>query len=112
LIWINDWDFSWQSFYQFATPMKLTAGTRLVLEGLHDNSTANPRNPHNPPKRIVWGEETANEMTVAIMEFVPVNESDLGKFVSGTKGRVLSAIRGQATTRRRADSEPTTESNR
>jgi hypothetical protein len=94
LIWIDDWDFNWQSFYQFAAPMKLSAGTRLVLEGLHDNSTNNPRQPANPPKRVTWGEETANEMTVAILEFMPANESDFGKFATGMRGRVLSAIRG------------------
>jgi hypothetical protein len=94
LLWINDWDFNWQSFYQYTAPMKLTAGTRLVLEGLHDNSTKNPRNPHNPPKQVIWGEETANEMTVAILEFIPADEDDLQKFTTETRGRVLSAIRG------------------
>jgi hypothetical protein len=98
LLWINDWDFNWQSFYQFTAPMKLAAGTRVVMEGLHDNSTANPRNPSNPPKRVTWGEETANEMTVAILEFIPANESDLGKFTSAMRGRVLSAIRGAPAT--------------
>jgi hypothetical protein len=94
LLWINDWDFNWQNFYQFTTPKKLPAGTRLILEGVHDNSAANPRNPHNPPTRVTWGEETANEMTVAILEFIPSNESDLKKFTASMQGRVLSAIRG------------------
>ncbi len=26
LVWINDWDFNWQGFYQYETPVKLPAG--------------------------------------------------------------------------------------
>lgn len=93
LLWINDWDFNWQSFYQFTSPVKLPAGTKIVMEAVHDNSAANARNPNRPPKQVVWGEETSNEMTVAIIQTVPVNEVDGAKLAPTLRNRMLGMIR-------------------
>ena len=95
LLWINDWDFNWQNFYEYAEPVKLPAGTRIVLTAIHDNSADNIRNPSNPPQRVTWGEQTANEMTAALVQFIPVNESDLPQMVEANKRRIISAIRAQ-----------------
>jgi mono/diheme cytochrome c family protein len=92
LLWINDWDFNWQNFYQYAEPVKLPAGTRLLMEALHDNSAENFRNPSNPPIRVTWGEETTNEMSVAILQLVPVNESDLPKLHQALGRRILGGF--------------------
>jgi len=92
LIWINDWDFNWQSLYQCDPPVRLPAGTKVVLEGIHDNSAGNVRNPHNPPQRVTFGEQTANEMTAALIQLVPVHESDLPKMAEANKRRVISGI--------------------
>jgi hypothetical protein len=92
LIWINDWDFNWQSLYQCNPPVRLAAGTKLVLEAIHDNSAANFRNPNNPPQRITFGEQTSNEMTAALIQFVPVHESDLAKMLETNKRRIVSSI--------------------
>ncbi len=92
LIWINDWDFNWQSLYQCDPPVKLPAGTKIVLEGTHDNSAANFRNPNNPPQRITFGEQTSNEMTAALIQLVPVHESDLAKMTEANKRRIVSGI--------------------
>jgi hypothetical protein len=86
----------WQTFYLFATPPKLKAGTRIVLEGIHDNSEDNIRNPSSPPKRVVWGEETSNEMTVALLQFIPVREADLAQLRLALRGRILSAIKASS----------------
>jgi mono/diheme cytochrome c family protein len=91
LIWINDWDFNWQGLYQYAAPITLKSGTRLVLECVHDNSADNPRNPSNPPKRVTWGEQTTDEMSVAILQLVPHKESDLAALAS-LRGRIVGAI--------------------
>ncbi|MGE3409196.1 MAG: EF-hand domain-containing protein [Pirellulales bacterium] len=77
LLRIDDWDFNWQSSYQYVQPVRLAAGTRLVLEGIHDNSADNFRNPFNPPRRITWGEQTTNEMSLAFLQVVPVDEASL-----------------------------------
>jgi len=95
LLWINDWDFNWQSFYQYATPMKLPAGTRIVLEATHDNSADNVRNPSQPPERVVWGEQTTNEMTVAILQMVPQQGTELPKLIGAQRQRLLSIIQAQ-----------------
>jgi hypothetical protein len=92
LIWINDWDFNWQSLYQCEPPVRLPAGTKVVLEAIHDNSAANVRNPNNPPQRVTFGEQTSNEMTAALIQFVPVNESDLAKMIEPNKRRIVSSI--------------------
>lgn len=92
LLWINDWDFSWQSFYQFAEPVKLPAGTRVVLEGVHDNSAENPRNPFHPPRQVTWGEQTSNEMSLATLQLVPTSEGDLAQLGDGQKRRFVGGI--------------------
>lgn len=92
LIWINDWDFNWQSLYQCEPAVRLPAGTKVILEGVHDNSAANIRNPNNPPLRVTFGEQTANEMTAALVQLVPVHESDLAKMTEANKRRIISGI--------------------
>jgi tetratricopeptide (TPR) repeat protein len=43
----------------------------------YDNSAANPRNPHVPPQRIVWGQNTSNEMGDLWLQVVPRTSDDL-----------------------------------
>lgn len=62
LIWIRNWDFNWQGDYQYARPPRLPAGTQLVMRYTYDNSTNNPANPNNPPRRVQWGPQTSDEM--------------------------------------------------
>ena len=97
LLWINDWDFSWQSLYQLVTPVTLAAGTRIVMEGVHDNSADNFRNPSVPPRRVTWGEQTTNEMTVAILQVVPANEEDIPKLRNTIRPRIMGGIFAGAT---------------
>ena len=62
LVDITDWDYNWQETYWFKKPLDLKAGTRLEIEAIFDNSSKNPNNPSNPPKRVMFGEQTTNEM--------------------------------------------------
>jgi len=62
LLWIKDWDFSWQDSYYFKTPFALPKGTRIDTELIYDNSDGNIRNPSSPPKRVRWGRESFDEM--------------------------------------------------
>lgn len=66
LIRINDWDFNWQINYGYRKPLELPKGTKLTIRAVYDNSTDNPRNPSNPPKRVTWGEQTTDEMFLMI----------------------------------------------
>lgn len=62
LIWIRDWDFNWQGQYLYVKPVRLPKGTTIVVDAWLDNSAKNPLNPHSPPQRVGWGEQTQDEM--------------------------------------------------
>jgi hypothetical protein len=62
LIRIDDWDFNWQGFYWFRTPVALPVASWIELTAAWDNSEQNPRNPNKPPRDVYWGERTVDEM--------------------------------------------------
>jgi hypothetical protein len=70
LIYIDDWDFNWQTFYYFREPVPLPPGTRLELRAVFDNSAKNPRNPFDPPREVRFGEQSTDEMCLAVLGFV------------------------------------------
>jgi hypothetical protein len=92
LMWIDDWDFNWQAYYQYAEPVKLPAGTRVTMDAVHDNSADNFRNPNNPPARVKHGEQTTDEMSAVLIQLVPVRESDLDQMMAANKKRIFSSI--------------------
>jgi hypothetical protein len=67
LVYIDDWDFNWQGFYEYEEPVPLKFGDRVKLTCVFDNSIDNPRNPNNPPKAVGWGEGTEDEMCLAFL---------------------------------------------
>lgn len=71
LLSINDWDFNWQTYYQYATPVRLPAGTRVDARWTFDNSADNPTNSSKPPRRVRFGEQTTDEMGVLILDVIP-----------------------------------------
>jgi tetratricopeptide (TPR) repeat protein/cytochrome c551/c552 len=76
LIAIDDWDFRWQDVYRYTTPLALPKGTRVSIRYTYDNSTGNPRNPHQPPVRVVWGQNTSDEMGDFWMQVIPRAAAD------------------------------------
>ena len=76
LIRISNWNFRWQNSYSLETPLRLPKGTRVRLEALFDNSTANPRNPNRPPKFVRFGKQTTDEMCILYL-FYTVDSEDL-----------------------------------
>ncbi|MDR3689880.1 MAG: EF-hand domain-containing protein [Fimbriimonas sp.] len=69
LIHVEPYDFNWQTRYAFKEPIDLPAGTHLSLVAHYDNSTDNPHNPNNPPKKVTFGEQTTNEMCFAFFTY-------------------------------------------
>jgi hypothetical protein len=69
LVHVSNWDFNWQTGYELKTPLQLPAGSRVDLEAHYDNSSGNPLNPNNPPKLVMWGEQTTDEMCLAFLSF-------------------------------------------
>jgi len=77
LLSISDWDFSWQGQYQFKDWVTLPKGTRLHVKITYDNSAENPRNPSTPPKRVLWGENSTDEMGSISLMVVAADENEL-----------------------------------
>lgn len=55
------YDFNWQTYYLFETPVETPAGGRLVSTAWYDHSTSNKDNP-DPTKDVKWGDQTWEEM--------------------------------------------------
>jgi hypothetical protein len=79
LLWIKDWDFSWQEQYNYKDYVDLPAGTRIDGKVVWDNSVANIHNPSNPPQRVKWGKESTDEMGSVTLQMVTKRSSDLRK---------------------------------
>lgn len=62
MLWIKQWNFNWQGEYRYAQPVSLPKGTTLHLQYTYDNSTNNVRNPNRSPKRVVYGDQSSDEM--------------------------------------------------
>jgi Copper type II ascorbate-dependent monooxygenase, C-terminal domain len=62
LVAIKDWDYNWQETYFFQEPIKVVSGTRFDIEAVYDNSANNPNNPFAPPRPVLFGNQTTNEM--------------------------------------------------
>ncbi len=92
LLWIRQWDFSWQDQYMYKDLVPLPKGTRIDGELTYDNSADNLRNPNHPPKRVTWGEQSTDEMGSLILSVVPKNEADLDTLRGATVGYVLTPV--------------------
>ncbi len=71
LIHITRWDLSWQGVYQFRAPVFLPKGTVISMRYVYDNSAANPRNPHSPPRRVRAGNRSSEEMGHLWLQVLP-----------------------------------------
>lgn len=76
LLWIDDWDFTWQGLYHFAEPVALPRGTRLHVVAHYDNSTGNPWNPNIPPVRVRYGPTSRDEMFGCYIQILPDTPAD------------------------------------
>lgn len=76
LIAIMDWDFAWQEIYRFADMPMLPAGTVIDMTWVYDNSENNVANPHAPPRRVVWGHQTTDEMASLTLTVTPVRNEE------------------------------------
>jgi mono/diheme cytochrome c family protein len=71
LILIRHWDPKWQAVYHYRQPVFLPKGSVLVMRWHYDNSAANPRNPHRPPKRVFSGDQSTDEMAHLSFQLLP-----------------------------------------
>ncbi len=75
LIKIGDWDINWQAVYTFRTPVPLPKDTLIEMRITFDNSQENPRNPGHPPKRVLAGPRSEDEMGHVWLQVLPKPDS-------------------------------------
>jgi hypothetical protein len=68
IISLPKYDFNWQRGYDFATPIKIEPGTKLITRYVYDNSKHNPANP-DPSITVKWGEQSWEEMQYTALGF-------------------------------------------
>lgn len=91
LLHIANWDFNWQGEYLFEKPVFLPRGTTLSMIWRYDNSTNNPRNPHNPPQRVQYGLQSNDEMGELWMQVLPVRKEEIDTLAQYDQPRVFKA---------------------
>ena len=68
------YDFNWQHFYVFAQPLDLDTIDSLDCTVRFDNSAENLANP-DPAQFVTWGDQTWEEMLIALYEWsIPMPE--------------------------------------
>ena len=76
LIRIDAWDFKWQDIYRYRTPLSLPKGATITMHYVFDNSDNNVRNPNRPPKRVVAGLRSSDEMAHLQLQVLPRSAED------------------------------------
>ena len=71
LIRIPDWDINWQATYEYRQPVHLPRGTHVAMRITYDNSDSNPRNPNHPPKLVLNGDRSQDEMGHVWLQVLP-----------------------------------------
>ena len=74
LIHIPNWNLNWQAVYRYAEPVQLPAGTVVSMHYVYDNSEDNVLNPNDPPKRVVGGNSSKDEMAHLWLQVLPVKQ--------------------------------------
>jgi hypothetical protein len=96
------WDFNWQQGFDFAEPIPLPKGTRMVGISHFDNSLNNPFNP-DAKAEVRWGRQNWDEMSSAwVGVLFPINTKpwevfkrsgpSLLKPLPGKAGPTISAV--------------------
>lgn len=69
LLSVPRYRFSWQRIYDLKQPKLLPAGTRVVLDGIYDNSQQNPYNPDST-QTVLYGPQSGAEMFTGVMFYI------------------------------------------
>ena len=104
LLYIKDWDFNWQDDYLYAEPVSLPRGTELTMRYSYDNSADNVRNPHNPPRRVVYGPNSFDEMGEVWIQMLTRDQGDRATLQSDYRRKQLDL--GIAGFRHSLDTKP------
>ncbi|HET9161613.1 MAG TPA: hypothetical protein VFN88_13460, partial [Caulobacteraceae bacterium] len=62
------YDFNWQRDYDFAEPIKIPAGSKVLATYTYNNSARNPANP-DPKRTVPWGDQSFDEMLFTYLRY-------------------------------------------
>jgi tetratricopeptide (TPR) repeat protein/mono/diheme cytochrome c family protein len=90
LLRIDDWDFNWQDVYRYATPIPLPKGTTITMVYTYDNSEDNPRNPDRPPRRVIFGQNSTDEMGDLWLQVVTRTPDDRAALFADLRPKIVA----------------------
>ncbi|MFT4813747.1 MAG: hypothetical protein ACI9WR_001051, partial [Paracoccaceae bacterium] len=67
------YNYGWQPHYILDEPVKITQGSRVIVQGALDNSVSNPTNP-DPDRAISFGLESWQEMFAGYFSFHAISQ--------------------------------------
>jgi Flp pilus assembly protein TadD len=102
LIRIPQWDINWQAVYHYRKPLFLPKGTVISMRFHYDNSAQNPRNPNSPPKRVMGGNQSTDEMGHLWLQVLTREDGDDRAVLRGALQEALQ----EALMRHRLDLDP------
>lgn len=70
LVRIPKWDYFWHSSYEFIEPVNLPKGSKIYMVVKFDNTTNNKLNPFSPPRKIIYGRGSKDEMLTLAYSYV------------------------------------------
>lgn len=68
LLSLPRYNFNWQRAYEFADPVDVPAGSKLIARYTYDNTAQNPANP-DPDREIIWGDQSYEEMLYTAISY-------------------------------------------
>ncbi len=81
LLSVPNYDFNWQTAYEFSEPKFIPAGTKLVQANWWDNSSRNLANP-DPSEDVEWGDQSWEEMLFGEVTLRFLEDGDNGRQVT------------------------------
>lgn len=93
LLSVPNYDFNWQTTYEFAEPKFVPAGTKLVQANWWDNSSQNAANP-DPTIDVTWGEQSWEEMLFGAMTMRFLTEAESAKVRTAQAGKAADQVAG------------------
>lgn len=73
LLSVPNFKFNWQRRYILTKPKTVPAGTKIIADGVYDNSSQNPDNP-DPSKVVTFGPQSSDEMFSAFIAYTTAND--------------------------------------
>jgi len=68
LLSLPRYNFNWQRAYEFADPVDVPAGSKLIARYTFDNSAQNRANP-DPEREVTWGDQSYEEMLYTAISY-------------------------------------------